>query len=188
MPRKIRSTKPWNMRALDDLPGEVWKDVPGFEGIYEVSNLGRVFSCARTITKANGQSMRRGPVLLRPRPHPHGYKLVALFDEDHRRKDAYVHHLVWTAFKGSIPSGQEVGHSNDDCADNRLGNLFLQTRTAKGERVVFRRKRALTPEQVREVRQGGQEGMSFRSLARFYGVSATVIADVVHRKLYRAVV
>ncbi|QEM09126.1 NUMOD4 domain-containing protein [Mucilaginibacter rubeus] len=36
-------------RSLADLPGEIWKDVPGFEGSYQASSLGRVKSLDRTV-------------------------------------------------------------------------------------------------------------------------------------------
>lgn len=101
---------------------EEWRPVPGYEGSYEVSNLGRVKSLARL--GKNGQSIRER--LLKPQPGtPRPYPYVTLGHSDKRR----IHRLVLEAFVGPCPPGTEVLHANDDPTDNRLENLRWDLRS-----------------------------------------------------------
>lgn len=96
---------------------EVWEDIPGYEGYYQVSNLGRVKSLNYNHTKKEK--------ILSPIKR-FGYCLVNLWQnrEQHR---FFVHRLVWEAFNGPIPYGFEVNHINEIKDDNRLENLNLLT-------------------------------------------------------------
>ncbi|MET8100206.1 NUMOD4 domain-containing protein [Streptomyces sp. NPDC005236] len=98
---------------------EEWKPVPGFDGWYDVSSLGRVRSW-----KARGRPDRATePTILRDQPHKKGLRYVSL-----RRDGNYVrqlvHRLVMLAFVGE-PSEAEalVLHLNKNNNDNRLVNL-----------------------------------------------------------------
>lgn len=91
---------------------EKWKPVKGYEGLYEVSNLGNV------------RSLRFGKVkVLKIRPNS-GYLLVDL-RKDGKRKSLLVHRLVYTAFIGPITPGMTVDHINGIKTDNRVENLQL---------------------------------------------------------------
>jgi len=86
--------------AEADSTVETWRDVPGYEGRYQVSDLGRVRSLWHV-----GQA-REEPVILRFRPR------VALFREG-RREEAQVHRLVLLAFRGPCPEGMHGLHGDD---------------------------------------------------------------------------
>ena len=86
---------------------EYWTDVEGYEGIYQVSNLGNVKSL-----KSNK--------LLSPYNSSNGYKLVSLSNNG-KRSIKRVHRLVMEAFKGE--SNLSVDHINGIKADNNLCNL-----------------------------------------------------------------
>lgn len=109
--------------------GECWMPVVGWEGAYEVSDLGRVRSLARTITYFSsqwGKDVQR-PVraaVLRPKTNPSGHKQVTLTGQS----DKWVHHLVLEAFVGPRPAGHEGLHRNGDPSDNRRINLRWGTR------------------------------------------------------------
>lgn len=93
---------------------EIWKPVLNYEGLYEVSNLGRV------------KSLISGKVLKFTKQR-NGYLQVGLC-KDKKQKKFLVHRLVYMAFNGEIPAGLEVNHINDkDKTDNRLCNLNLMT-------------------------------------------------------------
>lgn len=93
---------------------EIWKPVIGYEGLYEVSNLGRV------------KGLKTGKIL-QPIKNGYGYLRVTLF-KDGKLKKFLVHRLVYEAFNREIPPGVEVNHINDkDKTDNRLCNLNLMT-------------------------------------------------------------
>lgn len=96
---------------------EIWKDIAGYEGQYQVSNLGRVKSL-------NYRQTGRPAIISYSLVC--GYKRVAL-SRFNKRKDFFVHRLVWEAFNGPIPSGMQVNHINEDKEDNRLDNLNLMS-------------------------------------------------------------
>lgn len=99
-----------------DATPEEWRPIVGYEGVYAISDQGRVRSVDRV--KRTGRHIRGRvlkPWLSSPRPYP----CVTLGHSDKR----YIHTLVLETFKCPRPSGMEVLHANDDPADNRLGNL-----------------------------------------------------------------
>ena len=104
---------------------EIWKDIKGFEGLYQVSNLGRVKSLERFRKGANGSLVTVKEKILKPLIDK-GYYQVCLFKQS-TRKAYLVHRLVWSAFNGSIPEGLQVNHINEVKSDNRLSNLNLMT-------------------------------------------------------------
>ena len=101
---------------------EVWRDIPNYEGIYQVSNLGRV----KSLERFDALGHKRKEKILKPRITRVGYYLVAL-TKQLIRKDYLVHRLVYEAFNGQMPEGYEVNHINEIKSDNRLSNLNLMT-------------------------------------------------------------
>lgn len=95
------------------LPGEEWRDVPGYEGEYQISSTGRMWSYPRERTS-------RG--ILKPVVNGR-YLRVALRGTDSFR----VHELVCLAFYGPRPKGMVTRHLNDNGLDNRLENLRYGT-------------------------------------------------------------
>ena len=92
---------------------EIWKPVLGFEGRYEVSNLGNVKSL---IT-----NKLRKPVSTRC-----GY-LQVILTLGRELKPKLVHRLVWEAFNSSIPEGLQINHLDENKHNNSLSNLSLVT-------------------------------------------------------------
>lgn len=97
---------------------EEWRDVPGYEGLYQVSNLGYVKSLN---WKRTGKEQ-----LLALVPCHKRYYSVSL-TKDGKRKHYFIHRLVWEAFNGPILEGMQINHINEDITDNRLENLSLVT-------------------------------------------------------------
>ena len=95
---------------------EVWKDVPNYEGLYKVSNLGNVKSLAFGKEK-----------ILKGSKNKDGYILIALCGE--KRTYRTAHQLVAMAFLGHVPNGWTlvVNHKNFNRSDNRLDNLEILT-------------------------------------------------------------
>lgn len=101
---------------------ERWVAVPGYEGLYEVSDMGAVRSLDRIARHGNGgQKALRGRTI-----HPHsdtfGYLSVGLW-RDGRGRRHRVHRLVLAAFIGPCPPGAVTRHLNGNPADNQLENL-----------------------------------------------------------------
>lgn len=100
------------------MPEETWKPVPGYEGKYEVSDLGRVRSLDRR--DAIGRPIR-GRVL-KAGVSSRGYEHVSLSD-GRRALTRAVHTMVLEAFRGPRPPGAEACHGEGGARDNRLANL-----------------------------------------------------------------
>ena len=103
---------------------EVWRDVKGYEGLYQVSNMGRV--------KSLGRKDRFGRVIkeriLEPAVTHNGYLRVGLH-VDGKQKMLRVHRLVCEAFHENPDNKSEVNHVNENKTDNRACNLEWSTRT-----------------------------------------------------------
>ena len=110
---------------------EEWRDIPGYEGRYQVSDLGRV----RSIRTIKGKKVR---YVLKPYCKLHyknkAYKNLKYEDYNFvhlqkkgKAKTLRVHALVWEAFKGKKPKGFVLDHINEMKHDNRLSNLQLLT-------------------------------------------------------------
>ncbi len=98
---------------------EEWRPVVGWEGYYEVSDLGRV----RRIAAYRSTSVGR---VLKPWRNVHGYRQVTLTHRG-RRHAPTVHRLVTDAFLGPLPAGMERNHRSGAKDDNRLTNLEFVT-------------------------------------------------------------
>lgn len=96
---------------------EHWLPIPGYEGRYDVSSLGRV------------RSHIRRPQVLRQnqRSAAAPYLAVSLSGYDHVKKTTAVHSAVCAAFIGPCPDGLVVRHLNGDACDNRAVNLKYGT-------------------------------------------------------------
>ena len=97
---------------------EVWKDVIGWEGLYQVSDMGRV----KRIDSISGPKTEK---YLRDKK-PRGYALVTL-KQGGTIKSKSIHSLVADAFIGPRPAGYEINHINGVKDDNRLSNLEYVT-------------------------------------------------------------
>lgn len=111
-----------------DYTNEKWLPVVGWEGIYEVSDYGRVRSLDRTVETGNGRRALRGRIL-RPGINRHGYLGVVL-RRPGVKKSERVHRLVLTAHVGAPREGDEACHGNGNRQDNRLVNLRWDSRSA----------------------------------------------------------
>jgi len=107
---------------------ETWKDIPGYEGLYQVSDLGRVRSLDRVMNNGvHGYATYKGRVL-KVHENAKGY-LKADLSKDGRRKTIKVHQLVAMAFLGHKRCGMKliVDHIDNNRKNNRVDNLQLIT-------------------------------------------------------------
>ena len=106
---------------------ENWRPVVGYEGLYEVSDLGRVKSLAKTLPHAGYGSRRCPEKILKDADNGTGHRTVGLW-KDKRQRKAFVHRLVLEAFVGPAPTGMEACHWDDDPTNNHIDNLRWDTR------------------------------------------------------------
>lgn len=89
---------------------ETWKDIKGYEGLYQVSNLGNV------------KSIKRNDKLLKPIMETKGYSAVMLY-KNNKTKRIRIHRLVAEAFISNPKDKPQVNHRNGIKKDNRVENL-----------------------------------------------------------------
>ena len=88
----------------------IWKDIPGYEGLYKVSNTGKIFSVATN---------RELSVIQKK----DGYTCISLCDKDHNKKQYRIHQLVAKAFIPNPNNLPMINHKNEIKNDNRVENL-----------------------------------------------------------------
>lgn len=163
---------------------EVWLPVVGLEGVYQVSDLGRVKSLTRTVDCKDGRRRTFQGQILNPTKGTY-YLEVRLAG-----KNVTVHSLVAKAFLGPRPAGMVVRHGPGGQLDNRLCNLCYGTfaenqadrrrdgTSNRGERHGHAK---LTEDKVLEARRlvaAGPRGTLF-ALARRWGVNRTALSAAV---------
>lgn len=103
---------------------EIWRDITGYDGIYQVSNLGNVRSIEHIDCRKRNRIAGR---VLKPGKKQNGYLQVVLKDETGKSKNYYVHRLVMKAFVGECPAEYEVNHIDENKSNNTLENLEYVT-------------------------------------------------------------
>ncbi len=173
------------------IPGsfEIWRDIPGYEGAYQVSSLGRVRSLPRMVPV-----FRDSGEVAYARPCPGMILRQAVCDRAghvsvHLGKHCRgipVHQLVMLAFHGAPPPGMEAMHLNGNPRDNRPENLRYGTHSENMIDMyrIGKGNLKLTPEAVRQIRFGLYCGWSPRELAAVYGVSSSCIRNIMKGRRY----
>lgn len=181
--------------------GEIWKDVKGYEGYYQVSNLGRVKGVERFVRQGN--SIRHVKErLVKIYRGGHGY-LCATLCKDKKSKTITVHRLIAKAFIPNPDNKPEVDHINTNRTDCRLENLRWVTHAEnmrnplsqqsiksnskthealrKSIKTKIERKRKTAPKRVYQFsinREFIAEYESAREASRVTGLTAMTIAEV----------
>lgn len=171
--------------------GEIWRDIAGYEGLYQVSNYGRVKSCQRKEHGASWGTRTRKERIRKTRINREGYEQLQLW-KDGKQHTFTVHVLVANAFLDRCCDGLEVNHIDGNKANNRVDNLEWVTHSEnvthsfkKLGRVGNTNRRKLTETQVREIRAAkGADS----EIAKNYPVTRGAIYLIRHRKTYKNVV
>lgn len=101
---------------------EIWKDVVGYEGLYQVSNLGRVKSLKRTCIGKNGVIVFTDEKIKDAIDNGRGYLSVSLY-KDNKQSNKYVHRLVAESFILNPYDYPCVNHKDEDKRNNKASNL-----------------------------------------------------------------
>jgi NUMOD4 motif-containing protein/HNH endonuclease len=158
---------------------EIWKDIVGFEGRYQVSNLGNVKSLDRVTKTKKGQRAYKGKVCSNCLDTK-GYVVVNLSSGSEGVRQHYVHRLVATAFLGA--STLQVNHKDLRTDNNNIENLeyvtmFENSLHAFKSGVKIGRTR-LTATERKEIRELRAKGANVPYLATKYAMSQPAIYEV----------
>lgn len=167
---------------LCDTHIEVWKDIPEYEGLYQVSDLGRVKSLGRLVKHVSGLQRVRERIR-KLQPHTFGYLMLALH-RNGRGVCRTVHSLVLEAFEGPCPKGMECRHLDGDPTNNTRRNLQWGTRQEQNvDRVVHgtsnrgarNGQSKLTESEVRKIR--ASKGTD-KEIAKEFGVAGSQVTRI----------
>lgn len=126
--------------SIDNLPGETWKDIVNYEGLYQVSNLGRVKTLDRVREFPNGIiHIVRRESLMKLKLTQFGYLTISLYNHSHsgrKSKDYFVHKLVLLMFSPNPENKLEGNHKNGIKLNNTLDNLEWCTRTENNRHAI----------------------------------------------------
>lgn len=116
---------------LQDLPNEEWQDIQGYEGLYQVSNYGRVKSLGR-ISKRKSRWGGQYTVVMKekiktPFKNNKGYYMIHL-NNNGKESNLLIHRLVGKAFIPNPYNNPEIDHKNENKNDNKINNLTWCTR------------------------------------------------------------
>jgi hypothetical protein len=117
------------------LEGEEWRDVIEYEGLYQVSNLGRVRSLDRFIGHNKGGKRFWQGRLIKPFETLEGYNRVTLY-KNGEKDYFFIHRLVARAFFKPDPIRNHVDHLNGIRNDNRVENLRWVTPSENNEHIT----------------------------------------------------
>ena len=186
-------------RNLDlvKLEGEIWKDIEGYEGLYQVSNMGRV--------KTLNYKGHKGKVrILKQTFEKDGYLIVGLM-KDRKIKTIKVHRLVAIAFIENIGDKPCVDHKNTIRTDNRVENLRWSTHKENSNNPLTRKHNSEAENNRHKGRKHSEETkkkftgrnnssykgfialfpngniteeMTKRELGEMLGISDTTVADI----------
>ena len=180
---------PDNWLKLKNLPNEEWREVTGYEGLYQISNYGRVKSSHKFAER-----------ILKPTYNHMGYLRLTLSKNGHG-KNFMVHFLVATAFLDKPSDATVVNHKNNVHTDNRLKNLEWVTRsenTKHAYQIGAVNKRCgadvslakFTVEQVKSIRASyipRDKEFGTYGLAKKYSVAESTILRIIKRESYKNV-
>lgn len=176
---------------------EEWRDIPGYEGLYQVSDLGRVRSLDRmtNFRRCKKLPMLKGKVLSNSNLDAYGYPQVGL-SKNNVIKTYKVHRLVLLTFIGPCPKGMETRHfPNRDRTDNRLVNLSWGTvqqnkadRLPQGtsDRGANHPRAKLTESEVIEIlHRSKSKSESQKVIAADYGIHPAHVSNILNRRIWK---
>lgn len=156
---------------------EEWKTIKGYEGLYEVSNMGRVHS----LVGWNGHRYVKREKMLSPyvQKVSGNYKrLIVKLTKDKKKKDFKVHRLVALTFLPPIDGKLDVNHIDGDTFNNKVCNLEWCTQKENVNhaiRIGLREIIDIPDEQLIDMYV--TQRMSLRDIAENFGVAATTISE-----------
>lgn len=166
---------------------EIWKPVVGFEGLYEVSNRGR-------IKRIKGFRACKDRIL-KPYANSCGYLLITLC-KNGRIKRKLIHRLILEAFIESCPEGKECNHKNGIKTDNRLKNLEWVTKSENIKHKINilgyifphgekQGNSKLITKEILAIRELLQKNHSQRRLAEWFNVCQATIHEIYTGKIWK---
>ena len=146
---------------------EIWKDIPGYNGRYQASNLGRIRSTGKTVVQKNGVTKSIRGKILHQFMAPSGYLYVTVSAEVGKFCPKRAHRLIAQTFIPNPDNLPQINHKNANKADNRIENLewcTVEYNTYYGHRIEkYSRANINNPTLSKGVSQYSLDGKYLRS-------------------------
>ena len=176
---------------------ELWKDIKNYEGIYQVSNLGRIKTLDKYVNCLYEQKRLIKSREIKTFKNNSGYYIVSLY-QNNKSKKFLVHRLVAEAFIPNLNNKKEVNHIDGNKENNCVENL--EWVTAKGN-ILHATKNKLriidgcnnwqakmTPDNILFIRNNYKprdKNFGRKALAKRFGCNVSIISNIVARKTYK---
>jgi hypothetical protein len=162
---------------LTTLQIEVWKDIDGYVGLYQISSYGRV------------KSLYKKPYLIMAPSVRHGYLFIRLY-KDEKYKTHFIHKLIAKSFVPIIAGKNFVNHKDGNKQNNSIENLewcTIQENNIHAFRTGLQ-KTKLTIDQVKEIRRlAPKTWVGKKQLSEVYSVHVSTVRDIMDNKIYKNV-
>ena len=180
---------------------EIWKDINGFEGSYQASNLGRLRSLDRVIKTKKGQRRLKGKVLSQIFNKNNGYMGCSL-SKNGKQKVREVHRYIAETFIINPNQYNEVNHKNGNKLDNRMENLEwcnhkYNINHAKalgkfdnllGSRGELNGRAKLTEKEAKEIYKHTQEKtLKQYEIAKNYNISRSIVSGIANKVIWKCI-
>jgi hypothetical protein len=177
---------------------EVWLDIKGYEGHYQVSSFGRVKSLARVVECRKDVFVNKKERILKPNKNKKGYLVVKLckkVDGVCSELNFICHRLVALNFLQNVENKPQVNHINGIKDDNRVENLEWATGSENvihslANNLKIPQKGSehgnskLTEEKVLEIRKIGRS-KTLKEVSKIYNVDISLISLVLLNKIWK---
>lgn len=175
---------------MSEIKVEEWRDIDGFEGCYQVSNIGRVKSLKRVVMRKDGKPLTVHERILKAYKNEDGYLLVRLSGNGKERA-ASVHRFVAETFIPNPGNKPQVNHINEDKTNNCVNNLEWVTNIENVNHGTWNERRiASVQKQVTVISPGGEvshiesisDAAKFMGLKSIGGLSERLLKGIVRTK------
>jgi len=166
---------------------EIWKEISGLEGLYEISNLGNIRAMERSMpyNKHKNFFMTKKGKILKIGKNRKGYAQTRL-RKDGEYLNVKIHRLVANAFIPNPKNKPQVNHKDGNKANNAIENLEWVTNQENTDHAVrsgYKQKK-LNEYQVRVIRQLGSD-MRQPIIAELFGICQQTVSEIITRKIWK---
>lgn len=179
----LPSPKYWLNLSINDIDGEYWKNIPEYEGLYQISNLGRIKSLARERRKGCNVIRDR---IYRQNSNRGDYLSITLWKNQKRSETTSVHILMGRSFIPNPLKKPQINHKDCIKYNNWLLNLEWNTRQENGKHAFLMGRfpsqkgekhygSKLKNDQVLEIFKSKAPN---KELAKIFGVNRITIHDI----------
>lgn len=168
---------------------ELYKDILGYEGFYQISNLGNVKSLSRTILKNGIYPFKSKDKIIKNRVNKYCYVTLC---KNNTYKNFYVHRLVAQAFINNNENKLIVNHINGIKTNNRVDNLEWCTYLENTKHAILNGfinqkginsvKSKLNEKEVLEIKQSN---LPHKELSKKYNISKSNISNIKTKRIWK---